>query len=85
VGSIVRLLSRDFLVLVGVAIVVASPLAWLYMHNWLQDFAYRTTIVWWVFLLAGAAAIVLALVTIGWQSVRAALADPVKSLRSGQD
>jgi putative ABC transport system permease protein len=82
VGSIVGLLSRDFLVLVGVAIVIASPLAWLYMRSWLQDFAYRMTIDWWVFLLAGAAAIVLALLTIGWQSVRAAMTDPVKSLRS---
>jgi len=85
VASIVGLLSRDFLVLVGVAIVVASPLAWLYMHNWLQDFAYRISIGWWVFLLAGGAVIVLALLTIGWQSIRAAMADPVKSLRSGQD
>jgi putative ABC transport system permease protein len=85
VAGIVGLLSKDFLLLVGVAIVVASPLAWLYMHNWLQDFAYRITIGWWVFLVAGGAAIVLALLTIGWQSVRAAMADPVKSLRRGQD
>jgi putative ABC transport system permease protein len=55
------------------------------MHNWLQDFAYRISIGWWVFLLAGGAVIVLALLTIGWQSIRAAMADPVKSLRSGQD
>ncbi len=85
VGSIVRLLSKDFLVLVMVAIVIASPLAWLYMHNWLQDFAYRITIGWSVFLLAGGAAILLALLTIGWQSVRAAMSDPIDSLRNGQE
>jgi putative ABC transport system permease protein len=85
VVNIVALLSKDFLVLVGAAIVIASPLAWLYMHNWLQDFAYRIAIGWWVFILAGGAAIVLALLTIGWQSVRAAKTDPVESIRRGQD
>jgi putative ABC transport system permease protein len=84
-ASIVALLSRDFLVLVVVGIVVASPLAWLYMHNWLQDFAYRITIGWSVFLLAGGAAIALAFLTIGWQSLRAAMADPIDSLRNGQE
>lgn len=81
VGSIVRLLSRDFLRLVFVAILIASPLAWLYMYSWLQDFVYRITIGWWVFLLAGAAAILLAVLTICGQSIRAAMANPVKSLR----
>jgi putative ABC transport system permease protein len=82
VASIIALLSRDFLRLIGIAILVACPLAWLYMHSWLQSFVYRIAIGWWVFLLAGGAAVVLALVTIGWQSVRAALSNPVDSLRS---
>ena len=81
-GSIIVLLSRDFLRLVVIAIVVASPLSWLYLRGWLQDFVYRIPIGWWVFVLAGGAAILLALVTIGWQAIRAAMANPVDSLRS---
>ena len=82
VASIITLLARDFLRLVGIAIVIASPLAWLYMHSWLQNYVYRIAIGWWVFLFAGGAAITLALLTIGWQSVRAAIANPVDSLRN---
>jgi putative ABC transport system permease protein len=66
---------------VAIAIVIACPMAWLYMHRWLQDFVYRISIGWWVFFAAGGAAILLALLTIGWQSVRSALANPVESLR----
>ena len=82
VTSIVTLLSRDFLRLVVIAIVIACPLAWVYMHSWLQDFVYRITIGWWVFVLAGVAAILLALVTIGGQAIRAAVSNPVDSLRN---
>jgi len=82
VASIVALLSRDFLWLVGIAVVIASPLAGWGMDRWLQDFVYRTDVAWWVFAVAGASALGLALVTIGWQAVRAALANPVKALRS---
>jgi putative ABC transport system permease protein len=81
-GSIIVLLSRDFLRLVVIAILVASPLSWLYLRGWLQDFVYRIPIGWWVFVLAGGAAILLALLTIGWQALRAAMANPVDSLRS---
>jgi putative ABC transport system permease protein len=81
-ASIVALLSRDFLRLVIVAIVIASPLAAWGMYRWLQDFVYRVSIGWWVFVVAGGAALGLALLTIGWQAVRAALANPVRSLRS---
>ena len=81
-GSIIVLLSRDFLRLVFVAIVVASPLSWLYLRGWLQDFVYRIPIGWWVFVLAGGGAILLAVLTIGWQALRAAMANPVYSLRS---
>ena len=82
VASIVALLSRDFLWLVLIAIVIASPLAGWGMYRWLQDFVYRADIGWWVFALAAGSALGLALLTIGWQAVRAALANPVDALRS---
>ena len=82
VGSIVTLLSKDFLKLVLIAIVIASPVAWYAMHRWLQDFAYKIDIAWWVFALAGLLAVGIALLTVSFQSIRAALMNPVKSLRS---
>ncbi|MBC7569426.1 MAG: ABC transporter permease [Spirosoma sp.] len=82
VGSIVTLLSKDFLKLVLVAIIIASPLAWYAMNNWLQDFAYRIDIEWWYFALAGLLAVSIALLTVSFQSVKAALMNPIKSLRS---
>jgi len=81
-GSIVGLLSRDFLQLVAIAALIAFPIAWFTMHNWLRDFAYRISIQWWVFLIAGTLAAAVALITISFQAIRAALANPVKSLRS---
>jgi putative ABC transport system permease protein len=81
-SGIVGMLSRDFIKLVLIAIVIASPLAWYAMNYWLQDFAYRIHIQWWVIALAGAAAIIIAFVTISFQSIKAALTNPVKSLRS---
>lgn len=80
--SIVQLLSKDFIRLVVMAIAVAVPIAWYAAHRWLQDFAYRIEINWWVFPLAGALAIVIALFTISFQAVRAAVANPVKNLRT---
>jgi putative ABC transport system permease protein len=82
VGSIVTLLSKDFLKLVFIAILLASPIAYYAMHQWLQDFAYKITISWWVFALAGVLAVGIALVTVSFQSIRAALVNPVKSLRA---
>ena len=82
VGSIVGLLSKDFLKLVLVAIVIATPLAWWAMNAWLQDFAYRADLPWWVFALAGLVAVGIALLTVSFQSVKAALMNPVKSLRT---
>lgn len=82
VSGVVALLSRDFLRLIVVAIILASPIAWYAMNRWLQDFAYQTTIEWWVFVLAGVLAASVALFTVSFQSIRAALTDPVKSLRS---
>ncbi|GAA4461755.1 ABC transporter permease [Nibrella saemangeumensis] len=82
VPDIVGLLSKDFLKLVLVAIVIASPVAWWAMNQWLQDFAYRIDVQWWVFILAGITALLIAFLTVSYQSVKAALMDPVKSLRT---
>lgn len=82
VPSIVALLSKDFLKLVLIAILIASPLAWWAMDKWLRDFAYKIDIEWWVFVLAGVLAVGIALLTVSVQSVKAALMNPVKSLRS---
>lgn len=82
VGSIVGLLSRDFLKPVGIAILLASPVAWWVMDRWLQNFAYRVAIEWWPFALTGLLAVGIALLTVSSHSIRAALVNPVKSLRS---
>ncbi|WP_461103556.1 ABC transporter permease [Spirosoma koreense] len=82
VPSIVGLLSRDFLKLVAIAIVLATPLAWYAMDRWLQDFAYRIKVEWWMLALAGVLAVGIALLTVSFQSIKAALVNPIKSLRS---
>jgi putative ABC transport system permease protein len=81
VPNIVNLLSREFLKLVAIAILIASPVAWFAMHGWLQDFAYRIEIGWWIFLIAGLIAVLIALATVSFQAIKAAIANPVKSLR----
>jgi len=81
-STIVQMLSKDFIKLVVIAIIIASPLAWWAMNKWLQDFAYRIHIQWWVLAIAGSGAILIAFITISFQSIKAALTDPVKSLRS---
>ncbi|HMI78498.1 MAG TPA: ABC transporter permease [Ferruginibacter sp.] len=80
--GIISLLSKDFLKLVFIAMLIAIPLAWYFMHNWLQDFAYRINIGWWVFAVTGMVAVFIALLTISLQAIKAALANPVKSLRT---
>lgn len=82
VGSIVNLLSSDFLKPVAIAILIASPIAWYVMNQWLQNFAYRVAMSWWVFAGAGLLAVGIALLTVSFQSIKAALMNPVKSLRS---
>jgi putative ABC transport system permease protein len=82
VADIINLLSIDFLKLVLIAFVIASPVAALFMSKWLQDFAYRTYIQWWIFLFAGISAIAIAFITISFQAIKAAIANPVKSLRT---
>jgi len=82
VTGIVSLLSKDFLGLVVIAIVIASPLAWYIMHGWLQDYAYKTPLHWWIFAVAALSAVVIAFVTVSFQAIKAAMANPVKSLRA---
>ncbi len=82
VSSIVTLLSKDFLKPIGVAAIVALPVAWYFMHKWLQDFAYRINMPWWIFIAAGIVAALIALITISFQAIKAAIANPVKSLRT---
>jgi putative ABC transport system permease protein len=82
VGEIVRLLSKDFLKLIVFSFLMASPIAWYFMHHWLQDFAYRTDISWWIFAIAGMVTLLVALIIISFQSIKAVLMNPVKSLRT---
>jgi len=82
VSRIVGLLVQDFIKLVFIAILIATPLAWFAMDKWLQAYAYRTTVHWWIFALAGIIAVLIAFITISFQSIKAALTNPVKSLRS---
>ena len=82
VPDIVAMLSGSFIKLVAIAMLFAFPVAWYFMNKWLQDFAYRISIGWWVFFAAGALAIIIAFMTIGFQAVKAGVANPVKSLRT---
>ena len=82
VSSIVRLVAKDFLKLIIIAAVIAFPLAWWFVNDWLKDFAYRVNISWTIFVLAAVSAIILALLTISFQAIKAAIANPVKSLRT---
>ena len=82
VASVVTLLSKDFLKLVFIALILAVPIAWYAMNRWLQDFAYRIHIQWWVFVVAAIIAMIIALVTISSQAIKAAITNPVKNLRT---
>ena len=82
VSGIAALLSKDFIKLVLISCMVAFPVAWWAMNNWLQNYQYRIEISWWMFVAAGGAAIVIALATVSFQAVKAATANPVKSLRT---
>ncbi len=77
-----RMLSKDFVFLVIISCVIAAPIAWYFLHNWLQKYNYRTPISWWVFVAAFAGALIITLLTVSFQSIKAALMNPVKSLRS---
>ncbi|WP_343308109.1 ABC transporter permease [Chitinophaga niabensis] len=82
VAGIAKMLMSDFVKLIIIALLLASPIAWWGMNRWLEDFVYRVKIEWWMFLLSGAAAVLIAMLTISFQAIRAALANPVKSLRT---
>jgi ABC-type antimicrobial peptide transport system permease subunit len=82
VFNVWRLLSKDFVVLVFLSLLIASPVAYYFMHNWLQHYQYRTEIAWWIFAAAGAGTLVITLLTVSFQSIKAALMNPVKSLRT---
>ena len=82
VSSIFTLMSKEFMILVCVSLLIASPLAWWLMNRWLQNYAYRTTISWWMFGLAGVLAVMIALLTVSFQASKAAIANPIKSLRT---
>jgi putative ABC transport system permease protein len=80
-GNIVYLFSKEFIILITIAFAIAAPIAWYYMHQWLQAYVYRINISWWLFAAGGFASIVIALATISFQAIKAAIANPVKSLR----
>jgi ABC-type antimicrobial peptide transport system permease subunit len=80
--DIVYLFSKEFILLIAIAFAIATPLAWFYMHQWLQDYAYRINISWWLLAAGGLVAFVIALATISFQAIKAAVANPVNSLRN---
>ena len=82
VSGIALLVSKDFFKLVAVSCIVAFPIAWWMMNGWLKNYQYRIAISWWIFLAAGIAAILIALITVSFQAIKAAVANPVKSLRT---
>lgn len=81
-AGIVKLLSKEFVLLVLLSFLIAAPIGWFFMHVWLQEFAFRTNISWWIFLLAGGAALLIALLTVSFQSIKAALSNPVTILKA---
>jgi len=81
-GNIVYLFSKEFIILILIAFAIATPIAWYYMNQWLQNYVYRISISWWLFVAGGLAAIIIALATISFQAIKAAMANPVKSLRT---
>ncbi len=81
-GNIVYLFSKEFIILIAIAFAIATPLAWYFMNSWLRDYAYRINISWWIFMIGGAASIIIALATVSFQAIKAAMANPVESLRT---
>jgi putative ABC transport system permease protein len=81
IAEIMTMLNTKFIGWVILAFILATPVAWYVMHKWLQTFAYKTELSWWIFCLAGIIALVIALITVSWQSLRAATRNPVESLR----
>jgi putative ABC transport system permease protein len=82
VGGVVTILSKDFLKLVTVALLIAIPLSWMASNKWLENYPYRITLSWWMFASVGVLVVLIALITVSFQAIRAAVANPVKSLRT---
>jgi ABC-type antimicrobial peptide transport system permease subunit len=82
VFSVWRMLSKDFVLLVLISLAIVVPLSYYFMHQWLQNYQYRTAIQWWVFVVSGMGTIIITLLTVSYQSIKAALSNPVSSLRS---
>ena len=82
VSHVIYLFSKEFIILIGIAFVIASPIAWYFMNNWLQDYVYRINISWWIYAAGAFIAMVIALMTVSFQAIKAAIANPVKSLRA---
>ncbi|HEY4967465.1 MAG TPA: FtsX-like permease family protein, partial [Puia sp.] len=82
IGSIVYLFTKEFILLISIAFLVAAPLAWYFMHQWLLDYAFRIDIGWWIFVVGGLTSILVALATVSYRAIRAAVVNPVNSLRS---
>jgi ABC-type antimicrobial peptide transport system permease subunit len=81
-GNIVYLFSKEFIFLIAIAFVIATPIAWYFMHQWLQDYPFRIELNWWIFMAGGIASIAIALITVSFQAIKAAVANPVKNLRT---
>jgi len=82
VFNVLQLISKEFLALVVISLVIATPIAYYFMYNWLQDYQYRTPLSWWIFAATGTGALGITLLTVSFQAIKAAIANPVKSLRS---
>ncbi|HTB23817.1 MAG TPA: hypothetical protein VK711_00540, partial [Puia sp.] len=82
IGSIVYLFSKEFIVLISIAFLVAAPLAWYFMNSWLRDYAFRIDISWWIFVAGALLSIIIALATVSFRAIRAAVVNPVNRLRS---
>jgi putative ABC transport system permease protein len=81
IGEVLRLLNKEFVIGVAIAFAIAAPVAYYAMHKWLENFAYKTELSWWIFALAGLLALGIALLTVSWQSWKAATRNPVEALR----
>jgi ABC-type antimicrobial peptide transport system permease subunit len=81
-SNIVYLFSREFVSLIIIAFAIATPIAWYFMHEWLENFAYRIHLSWWLFLIGGITSVIIALISVSFQAIKAAIANPVKSLRT---
>jgi putative ABC transport system permease protein len=82
VRHIVTLFSREFVLLIGLAFLIAAPIAWYFMHQWLADYQYRIDISWWIFVVSGVVAVLIAVMSVSFQAIRAALSNPVKTLKT---